>query len=150
MAQDGQLGDIQDITGMTYEQLRRALEPIPDDQMTHKAADLATTPAEIAIHACSADLHYSNVIDGGSRRVPIAAEDEPSRDALLRLIDDTEHSVRDLLAGLDDAALDGQRQVWRHRGPATVRFVLLHMLRHKHYHTGQLNYIHFLLGIDER
>jgi len=27
---------------------------------------------------------------------------------------------------------------------------LLHMLRHKHYHTGQLNYIHFLLGIEER
>ena len=34
--------------------------------------------------------------------------------------------------------------------PKTVRWILLHMLRHKHYHAVQLNYIHFLLGIDER
>ena len=149
MAQTSQLDDIRGLTGLAYDQLQHALELIPDDQTSHKAASSATTPAHIAIHTCAADLNYSNVIDGGSRRVPLREEDEPSKDALLRLVADARQTVDDLLDGLDDAALDGERQVRWWKEPASVRWILIHMIRHKYYHTGQLNYIHFLLGIEE-
>ena len=150
LAERKELQDIRSITALTYDQLRHALELIPDDKMAFKAAPLATTPAQIVIHACSADLSYLRVIDGEARSVPVRAEESPTKAQLLELINDTEQSVTGLLDGLDENALGELRKLrWRTEG-ATVRWIVLHMLRHKHYHVGQLNYIHFLLGIDER
>lgn len=148
--QSSQLQDIDDITELTYDQLRHALQLIPGDKMAFKATPLATTPTQIVIHACNADLHYLNVIDGGSRSGPIRPEDEPAKAALLRLIADAQQIVASVLAGLNDEELSAHRDVRWRTEPKTVRWILLHMLRHKHYHAGQLNYIHFLLGIDER
>jgi len=149
MPQGSQLDDLRGLTDLTYDQLQHALELIPDDRMSFKAAESATTPAQIVIHACAADLSYSNLIDGGSRQVPSRAQDDPSKDALLRLVADTRQDVAALLDGMDEGDLDAERNL-RWRDPSTVRWVVLHMLRHKHYHVGQLNYIHFLLGIEEQ
>jgi len=146
----GQLDDISTMAAVTHDQLRHALELIPEDQMGFKAAALATTPTRIAIHSCSADLSYSNTIDGGSRRAPLSPEDQPSKEALLQLIADTRQSVAELCSGLDEEGLEGERTVRWRQEPVTVRWILMHMIRHAHYHTGQLNYIHFLLGIDQR
>ncbi len=55
--------------------------------------------------------------------------------------------VEDLITSLSPGEMDRTVEI-KWRPGATARFVLLHMLRHRHYHTGQLNILRRLLGLE--
>lgn len=134
------------ITTVTYGQLRAALEKVPDDRLDWSPADGVMCPRAQIIHACAADRGYANHIDGGSRpglHGPQGAA--ASRGDLLAHLDETRHLTVQLISSLEPAALDDPVDIpWRQGAP--TRFVLLHMLRHKHYHVGQLTLLNALLA----
>ncbi len=136
-----------DITNITYSQLKSAIEAIPHDKLAWAPADGALCPRDQVLHACGADRGYANHIDGGERRTHFGPEGDPSaRQDLLAHLEETREMIAELIR--QEADLDRAVDIpWR-KG-ATVRFVLLHMLRHKHYHVGQLTLIRHLLGVEE-
>ncbi len=133
-----------DITELTYDQLRNALDAIPDDKLAWKPAPDALSPSEQILHACGADRGYANHIDGGQRRTHLDPDRNPTdRDDLLAHLDETRRIVRQLIH--DQTDLNRSVDIpWRQ--DTTCRFVLLHMLRHKHYHHGQLTLLRHLLA----
>ncbi|MFP4056923.1 MAG: DinB family protein [Candidatus Brocadiia bacterium] len=132
------------LTELTYDQLRQAFLAIPDDRLDGSPASEAMSPRRQIVHACGADRGYANRIDGGSRRTDFDLDRElRSRDELLAHLEETREMTLALIRSPDEM----ERAVeipWR--PDATRRFVLLHMLRHKHYHVGQLTLMAHLLG----
>lgn len=135
------------ITQLTYDQLRSAFEAIPEDKLNWSPADGVMSPRMQIIHACGADRSYANRIDNGNRRTEFDMECElTSKRDLIAHLEETREMTIQLISNIPSEALDNPVEIPWFPG-ATIRFVLLHMLRHKHYHVGQLNLMRWILGI---
>jgi len=135
------------VTQLTYDQLRRAAESLPDDKLDWSPAAGAMGPRMQIIHACAADRGYGNRIDNGERRTELNLERElTTRRELIAHLEETREMTVQLIRALAPSDMDKAVDISWFPG-ATVRFVLLHMLRHKHYHVGQLNLMRWMLGV---
>ena len=133
-----------EIAELTFDQLRGALEGFPDGKLGWSPSDGVMSPRRQIAHACSADRRYANCIDGGSRRADCDLDRElRTGEDLTRLLEETREMTVRLIRSVED--LDRPVDIAWHPG-ASVRFVLMHMLRHKHYHTGQLTLLLRLIG----
>jgi len=145
---EAEINELLRITETTFNQLRDAFEGIPADKLNWRPAEGAISPRMQIVHACQADRGYANRIDSGSRRTDFDLERElTTKQELLAYLEETRMMTTDLIESQSAATMDNPVEVpWI--PDATVRFVLLHMLRHKHYHTGQINMMRWVLGID--
>ncbi|MFQ6097223.1 MAG: DinB family protein [Armatimonadota bacterium] len=142
MAATWELDDLIAMQRMCYEQLAALLGQVPDDQMEARAGGDGYSVSGQILHACEADVHYLNVVDGGTRETP---RSEPEKEALLEILRRTEAEMIATLDGMSPEDLRAKRTLpWR-EDQVSCLFILIHTIRHKHYHAGQLQSILYIL-----
>ena len=131
---------------------RRFLERLPDDNLTWKPHVKSMTAGQLAYHVASvpggvARLVQNNPAQGGDFNFPQPA----STEEVLKALDDSIATVRDLMPRYDDAAM---LETWRllHRGQEVLvaprgQFLRNVMLNHWYQHRGQFSVYLRILNI---
>jgi uncharacterized damage-inducible protein DinB len=88
-------------------------------------------------------LYLSVIVHGDGRDTEWTLKAIAGRKGLLRKLEEIRAKTRQAIQQLTPADLDAVRH---YRGKDyTVRQMILRLLRHEYYHTGQINYIYLLL-----
>jgi uncharacterized damage-inducible protein DinB len=131
---------------------RRFLERLPDDNLTWKPHVKSMTAGQLAYHVASvpggvARLVQNNPAQAGDFNFPQPS----STEEVLKALDNSIATVRDLVPRYDDAAM---RETWRllHRGQEVIvvprgQFLRNVMLNHWYQHRGQFSVYLRILNI---
>lgn len=131
---------------------RRFLERLPEDKLTWKPHEKSMTAGQLAYHLASVPGGVIKAAQPSSNQIPeFAAFHQPSsREEILRTLDESTATVRDLLSQMDDAAMNemwrlmaGDKQVLALPRAQFLRDV---MLSHWYQHRGQFSVYLRLLG----
>lgn len=134
-----------DVARTNYEGLREAVAALPAAQLGWKPAAQASSVAEILNHLSAWEGFLLAAAQRGEARAQTAVGPVTPGPALSKL-DALHERFLGFIEGLSPDALDTKRNVAGRE--VTVRELVLRWLRHEHYHVGQINYIHFLLGLQ--
>ena len=143
MAATPEIDDLVSMTSGCYARLRGLLAAVPDDRLDGRVGEEGLPVFEQFFHSCGADIHYLNVIDGGSRRLERPASEKA---ALQEALAYAEAEVVSALEGMSAEDLRSKRQVKWREGQDSCLWIFLHMIGHKYYHVGQLHSILHSLG----
>jgi uncharacterized damage-inducible protein DinB len=131
---------------------RRVLERVPEDQLGWKPHAKSMTLGQLALHVASVPGAVAEIAMQSPHPVPQFSQ--PSAKSAAELVPTLDKSVakaRELLGGLDDAALmstwrlmNGEREVMAMPRLAVLRSI---MLNHWYHHRGQLSVYLRQLGV---
>jgi len=130
-----EIADLISMTERCYRELQGLLERVPEGRLSARVGEEGLPALDQFFHACGADYHYLNLMDGGTRRLVRPPEE---RGALREMLQQSEGEVVGFLSRLTPEELWSQRQVKWREGPDTCFWLFLHMIGHKYYHIGQL------------
>jgi uncharacterized damage-inducible protein DinB len=138
MAEIPEVADLVSMTRHCYRVLRGLLEAMPEDRLDAHVGEEGLTAWDQFFHACGADIHYLNVMDGGSRRLE---RPDAGKAALAKMLDQVEAEVVNALERIGAEALRARRRLKWREDEVSCLWVHLHMIGHKYYHHGQLHSI---------
>ncbi len=128
------------------DRLEAEVAAYPDDEsLWVVGGNIANAGGTLALHVTGTLNHYVGALLGGTgyrrnRDEEFSARDVPQGE-LLRLIRGARSTVGDSLAKLGDFHLrEEMRGLPERYEGSTVSWMLMHVLGHIQYHTGQLNY----------
>jgi uncharacterized damage-inducible protein DinB len=131
---------------------RRVLERVPEDQLGWKPHAKSMTLGQLALHVASVPGAVAEIAMQSPHPVPQFSQ--PSAKSAAELVPTLDKSVakaRELLGGMDDAALmstwrlmNGEREVMAMPRLAVLRSI---MLNHWYHHRGQLSVYLRQLGV---
>ena len=131
---------------------RRFLERLPEDKLTWKPHEKSMTAGQLAYHLASVPGGVIKFVQNSPVSVPeFAGFHQPSsRDEILKTLDESVTTVRELLSNMDDAAMKetwrmmaGDKEVVAQPRAGFIRDV---MLSHWYQHRGQLSVYLRMLG----
>jgi uncharacterized damage-inducible protein DinB len=136
---DGLLQELE----MEAQTTRRVLERVPDGALTWRPHVKARTLGELALHVAQVPGNVAQIAAQSEIQAPQFKDPSPQRAAeLIPALDESIARARNLLGGMDDAALlstwrmmDGERTVLAIPRLALLRSI---MLNHWYHHRGQL------------
>ena len=146
---DGMLQEFEQETQTT----RRVLERVPDDQLAWRPHEKARTLGELALHVAMVPGGVAELVASPSpAQAPQFADPSPkSASELIPALDHSIAKVKEVLGGMDDAALtatwrlmQGDRELLAVPRVAMLRSV---MLNHWYHHRGQLTVYLRELGV---
>jgi len=146
---DGLLQELDQETQTT----RRVLERVPNDKLDWRPAAKARTLGQLALHIAQVPGAVASFVAAPSpQQAPQFVDPSPQSAAeLLPALEESVAKARQLLAGLDDAALtapwtmmSGNRELFTLPRVAMLRSI---MLNHWYHHRGQLTVYLRLLGV---
>ena len=125
--------------------LLESVAQIPDGKFPWTPGPAASSVEAILQHIAEWEtLYLSVVIHGDARATEWTLKVIVGRRDLLRKLEEIRAKTRQAIQRLAPADLDAVRH---YRGEDyTVRQMILRLLRHEYYHTGQINYIYLLLN----
>ena len=132
---------------------RKFLERLPEDKLTWKPHDKSMTAGQLAYHLATVPGGVVRFAQESPRQVPeFAAFPQPaSRDEILKALDESVATVREVLPQYDDAAM---AETWRlmagdKEALAVPRHLFLRdiMLNHWYQHRGQFSVYLRMLSI---
>jgi uncharacterized damage-inducible protein DinB len=146
---DGMLQEFEQETQTT----RRVLERVPDNQLAWRPHEKARTLGELALHVAMVPGGVAELVASPSpAQAPQFADPSPkSASELIPALDHSIAKVKEVLGGMDDAALmatwrlmQGDRELLAVPRVAMLRSV---MLNHWYHHRGQLTVYLRELGV---
>jgi uncharacterized damage-inducible protein DinB len=146
---DGMLQELEQETQTT----RRVLERVPDDQLAWRPHEKARTLGELALHVAMVPGGVAELVASPSpAQAPQFTDPSPtSASELIPALDQSIAKVKEVLGGMDDAALmatwrlmQGDRELLAVPRVAMLRSV---MLNHWYHHRGQLTVYLRELGV---
>ena len=145
------VGEFARLYDRELERLEAEVAAYPDDESLWLVSGNITNSAGTLTHHLTGCLnHYLGALLGGSgykrkRDEEFSVRDTPKAD-LLREIRSARSAVADALSKIGDFGLrDEMRGVPEAYEGETVSWMLIHLLGHLEYHTGQINYHRRLL-----
>ena len=146
---DGMLQELEQETQTT----RRVLERVPDNQLAWRPHEKARTLGELALHVAMVPGGVAELVASPSpAQAPQFTDPSPtSASELIPALDQSIAKVKEVLGGMDDAALmatwrlmQGDRELLAVPRVAMLRSV---MLNHWYHHRGQLTVYLRELGV---
>lgn len=146
---DGMLQELEQETQTT----RRVLERVPDNQLAWRPHEKARTLGELALHVAMVPGGVAELVASPSpAQAPQFTDPSPkSASELIPALDQSIAKVKEVLGGMDDAALratwrlmQGDRELLAVPRVAMLRSV---MLNHWYHHRGQLSVYLRELGV---
>ena len=146
---DGMLQEFEQETQTT----RRVLERVPDNQLAWRPHEKARTLGELALHVAMVPGGVAELVASPSpAQAPQFTDPSPtSASELIPALDQSVAKVKEVLSGMDDAALmatwrlmQGDRELLAVPRVAMLRSV---MLNHWYHHRGQLTVYLRALGV---
>jgi uncharacterized damage-inducible protein DinB len=143
----GEIHDLQKLFRASHEILLHTAASIPEAQRDWKPNGQASSLIEIMRHLCEWESRLLSFAEHGDARDQIAVtpESHPDPDGVLSELKERRLRTEAFLDRLSPTELNRTRSL-AGRG-VTVRELLIRQLRHEHYHVGQIQYLHFLLGL---
>jgi uncharacterized damage-inducible protein DinB len=123
---------------------RRVLERVPEDRLAWKPHDKSMSLGQLALHVATTPGGVAEMCQQSSFQIPPFTQPSATSAAeLMRALDESVAKARQILQGMDDAALgktwrvvDGDREVMAMPVGAVLRTI---MLNHWYHHRGQLS-----------
>ena len=146
---DGMLQELEAETQTT----RRVLERVPDNQLAWRPHEKARTLGELALHVAMVPGGVAELVASPSpAQAPTFTDPSPtSASELIPALEQSIAQAKDLLGGMDDAALmatwrlmQGDRELFAVQRVAILRSL---MLNHWYHHRGQLTVYLRELGV---
>ncbi|MPY90954.1 MAG: DinB family protein [Luteitalea sp.] len=131
---------------------RRVLERVPDNQLGWRPHEKARTLGELALHIANVPGGVAELASQSPAQAPQFTDPSPkSASELIPALDKSIAKAKNVLAGMDDAALtatwrlmQGERELFAVPRVAFLRSV---MLNHWYHHRGQLTVYLRALGV---
>lgn len=142
-----ELQDLKRLFRASHEMLLQAVTAIPPEQIARKPHDGASSALEILRHLYEWESRLLSLAEHGDARDQIAVtpESHPDPEGVLAALKERRRRTEAFLDRLSPAELNRTRSLAGRE--VTVRELLIRQLRHEHYHVGQIEYLHFLLGV---
>lgn len=145
---DGMLQELEEEAKTT----RRVLERVPDNQLGWRPHEKARTLGELALHIANVPGGVAELASQSPAQAPQFTDPSPkSASELIPALDKSIAKAKNVLAGMDDAALtatwrlmQGERELFAVPRVAFLRSV---MLNHWYHHRGQLTVYLRALGV---
>lgn len=139
--------ELYELARASAEAVREALSAVPSGQLEWRPASRASTVLEILRHLCQWEMAFLSVASQGSVSMPfsVTAETHPEIDHVRSELDRVRGQTLDFLQGATTNDLDRRRTFMGRE--MTVRELIVRLLRHEHYHVGQIHYLHFLMDV---
>ena len=123
---------------------RRVLERVPEDRLAWKPHDKSMSLGQLALHVATTPGFVAEFCQQSPFQMPKFTQPSATSTAeLMRALDESIGKARQILRGMDDAALgktwrvvDGEREVMAMPVGAVMRTI---MLNHWYHHRGQLS-----------
>jgi len=123
---------------------RRVLERVPEDRLAWKPHDKSMSLGQLALHVATTPGGVAEMCQQSPFQIPPFTQPSATSAAeLMRALDESVAKARQILQGMDDAALrktwrvvDGDREVMAMPTGAVLRTI---MLNHWYHHRGQLS-----------
>lgn len=134
-----------EILASTRKILLDAMASIPDEKFAWQPGPAASSAEAIAQHIGAWESRYLSVIaHGDGRATDRTILTMKGKQSLLEHLGQIRAHSLQIINGLKSQDLDLLRLYGNTQ--RTVRHMLLRLLRHEYYHTGQINYIYLLLN----
>lgn len=143
MAGSLEIEQIRELLAGTRKVLLDAVSEIPNEKFDWKPCPSASSTRAILGHLGLWEAFFLSVIAGDRPRQATDLETLSGRQALLDRLEGIRAETLQAVRELGPMGLDEVREL--PVGQSTVRGILLRLLRHEHYHAGQIAYISFLL-----
>ncbi len=132
------------VLASTRQMLLEAIRAIPEEKLSWSPSPSASSVEAILRHLVAWETYFLSVIvKGDGRETERTRQKGTGRENLLRELEEIRARTLRVIQRLGPQDLDAPRRL--PAGDSTIRQILLRLLRHEHYHLGQINYIYLLL-----
>jgi uncharacterized damage-inducible protein DinB len=144
----GEIHDLQRLFRASHEALLQTAASIPEAQGDWKPNKRASSMMEILRHLCEWESRLISLAKHGDARdqIGVSPRTHPHLQGVLAELERTRQHTFAFLDRISPADLSEKRSFSGQE--ASVRELLIRQLRHEHYHVGQIQYLHFLLGLN--
>ncbi len=145
-----EVAELVDLLEDSYRRLVDTLALFSEEHLDFAPQGYGNTVRGQIMHSCYSDLLCLNLADGGSRPLPEERVGKrPNTQELRGLIEETRTEVLHTLRAMSEEELRREVHVPWAAGPRSAFWLMMHTLRHIHYHLGQLTTYAYLLGLSK-